>query len=293
MAAAVEAVEAIGPDEAAPAPYLGETPGVRGDRDAVTDTLDAVAATEADESVALRIALMAGSGTPNDADFTAAEASADSLAAESELEEAKESIALRIALLADSDGFEEAERAAGELAAQDAASSARPSDGEFEAGEFEAGAGASADHEHSSEEDAEAEALREALAIVLGGEPDGAWVRPAPLPPASPAPLPPASPAPLPPARPAPLSPARPAPLSPAAHPPGADFPAGPVFPARSVSPVATTQPEAVPPKNIPWTSDEPSQESTIAPDREVSYEGDAHPEARRKKGLFGRFRGS
>jgi hypothetical protein len=215
MTAAVEAVEAIGDVEVvdvAPAAHIA-----RGDADSTSETLDAIEATEADESVAMRIALMSDAAVLDAAELAAAEASGDTEATEAERAQADATIAMRIALLTDAarmeaaerefgadefetDEFEAAEFLAGHQAAQQGraalqeveaatrlelaeatleATVERPTEPEIEAPRRRY---ARADDEDASEEEAEAQALREALAIVLGGEGDAAPVGAAEVP---------------------------------------------------------------------------------------------------------------
>jgi hypothetical protein len=184
---------------------------MRRDADGTTETLDAVDATEADASVAMRLALMSGFAGLDDAESEVGEATAEELA------EVAEAIAMRIALLADVTGPDAVESDAAEPDApeQDAAGlsrelvtaeeqaeaeeAAQEVIDEFEAAEFLAGHQAAqqgrlaaqeaetaarlvpaarsryarGDDEDASEAEAEAQALREALEIVLGGEENG------------------------------------------------------------------------------------------------------------------------
>jgi len=226
MKAAVEAVEAVAdaevvadaeavdavanPDVEAMAP---EAHPAGGDGGSAFETLNAVEATEADESVAMRIALMSDAAVLDTAESPSAEASGDTETTEAERALADATIAMRIALLPDAaemeaaerefgadefetDEFEAAEFLAGHQAQQqgraalrEVEAAARPESTEAT---FETAAElptepeievprrryARADDEDASEEQAEAHALREALAIVLGGEGDAAPVDP-------------------------------------------------------------------------------------------------------------------
>jgi tetratricopeptide (TPR) repeat protein len=208
MAAAIEAVEAI--DDVDVVAMAPEAQPTRGDADSTAETLDAIEATKADESVAMRIALMSDAAVLDNAESASAEVSGDTETTEAELAEADATIAMRIALLTNAAGMVAAEEEVGtDEAAQEAID-------EFEAAEFLAGHQAAqqnraalkeveaaarlesaeatfevaverptepeieaprrryarTDDEDASEEEAEAQALREALAIVLGGEGD-------------------------------------------------------------------------------------------------------------------------
>ncbi|HEU6440036.1 MAG TPA: hypothetical protein VFC12_06315, partial [Terriglobales bacterium] len=227
MTAAVEAVEAVddvdlvadsemvdevaNPDAEAMAP---EAHPAGGDAGSAFATLDAVEATEPDESVAMRIAFMSDAAVLDAAESPSAEASGDTETTEAERALADATIAMRIALLPDAAEMEAAERefgadefetdefeAAEFLAGHQAQQQGRAALQEVEAGArlesteatFETTAElptepevedprrryARADDEDASEEQAEAHALREALAIVLGGEGDAAPVDPA------------------------------------------------------------------------------------------------------------------
>src|SRR5450759_5054438 len=207
MAAAVEAVEA-NPDVDATAPAAHPA---RGDADSTSETLDAVEATEADESVAMRIASMSDGAVLDTTEFAFAEASGDTETAEAERAMADATVAMRIALLTDAtemeaaerefgadefetDEFEAAEFLAGHQAAQqgraalqevEAAASVESAEATFEvAGERPAEPEIEAprrryartEDEDASEAEAEAQSLREVLPIVLGGEGDAAPV---------------------------------------------------------------------------------------------------------------------
>jgi len=230
MTAAIEAVEAVeavddvdlvadaemvdevaNPDAEAMAP---EAHPAGGDAGSAFETMDAVEATEADESVAMRIALMSDAAVLDTAESPSAEASDDTETTEAERALADATIAMRIALLPDAAEMEAAERefgadefetdefeAAEFLAGHQAQQQGRAALQEVEAAAplestettFETTAElptepeienprrryARADDEDASEEQAEAHALREALAIVLGGEGDAAPVDPA------------------------------------------------------------------------------------------------------------------
>ncbi len=203
MAAAVEAVEAVDDvDAMAPAAQPA-----RDDVDSTSETLDAVEATEADESVAMRIALMSDAAVLDTAEFASAEASGDTETTEAERAQADATIAMRIAPLTDAARMEAAERefgadefetdefeAAEFLAGHEAAQQGRAALKEVEAAarlelaeailevavappaepeiETPRRRYARADDEDASEKEAEAQALREALAIDLGGEGD-------------------------------------------------------------------------------------------------------------------------
>jgi hypothetical protein len=212
MTAAVEAVEAVeAVDDVEVVAMAPEAQPTRGDADSTAEALDAIEATKADESVAMRIALMSDAAVLDTAESASAEVSGDTETTEAELAEADATIAMRIALLPDAadmeaaerefgasefetDEFEAAEFLAGHQAAQqgraalhevEAAASLESAEATFEVAverptepEIEAPRRryARADDEDASEEEAEAQALREALAIVLGGEGDAAPV---------------------------------------------------------------------------------------------------------------------
>ena len=198
MAAAIEAVEAI--DDVDVVAMAPEAQPTRGDADSTAETLDAIEATKADESVAMRIALMSDGAVLDTAEFASAEVSGDTETTEAELAEADATIAMRIALLTNAAGMVAAEEEVGTdeaaqeaidefeaaefLAGHQAAQEGRAERARLEAARLESGEAilnvtepprrryARADDEDASEEEAEAQALREALAIVLGGEGD-------------------------------------------------------------------------------------------------------------------------
>ena len=158
----------------------------RGETDSTAETLDAVDATEADASVAMRVAWMSDAIVVDAAERAEDADSEDIEPTEAELAEVAEAIAMRIALIRDAPPVEVEEVAA------DGAEAAQEAIDEFEAAEFLAGhqaaqeskaalaaaeAGrrrryARADDEEASEDEAEAQALREALEIVFEGDDD-------------------------------------------------------------------------------------------------------------------------
>jgi hypothetical protein len=179
MAAAVEAVDDL--------PETAEAGAAAGARDdTFNELVNAIDATEADESVAMRIALMAGT-----TDAEAAPGEASPWPGEDEAAEA-EAVARRLALIENEAGLDAAEREAAQAgdatAAADGASfeaaeagamadvlEAEPAGGAVEAAaetQARTQPAVLTDEDEQSEEEAEAQALREAMAIVLGGETD-------------------------------------------------------------------------------------------------------------------------
>ena len=251
-----------------------------GDANRTADTLDAIEATEADESVAMRIALMSDVAEVDDAQGADDEVGGDwedTEATEAELAEVAEAIAMRIALLKD---VPRSEAQPAEIDAAEAADDAEADQeaiDEFEAAEFLAGHQAAqegraraeaeaarrlryarAADEEASEDEAEAQALREALEIVLASEAGAAAATPAHV-----------------------TSSVVPVGDAPAATVPVDEVPADlPVDGATAVDVQNAEVPAVDPAAEVP------------AEEGEVSYEAGAESGAPRKKGLFRRFRG-
>ena len=306
MAAAVEAVEAlddsavddVATSDLATSDVVGaqvpDPEGVAapsellptlGDANRTADTLDAIEATEADESVAMRIALMSDVAEVDDAQGADDEAGGDwedTEATEAELAEVAEAIAMRIALLKDVPRSEAQPAETDAAEAADDAEADQEAIDEFEAAEFLAGHQAAqegraraeaeaarrlryarAADEEASEDEAEAQALREALEIVLGSEGGVAAATPAHV-----------------------TSYVVPVGDVPAATVPVDEVPADEV-PADPPVDGAT----AVDVQNPEVSAGKPAAE-VPAEVGEVSYEAGAESDAPRKKGLFRRFRG-